>query len=117
VFTIELPTEKSSDHAGNGNGKQLVTDDLRPNLKRLVKSLETKYFNDYEHAKQTQTHAFIENFGKELELLGTTMGSDYLSDYGRKIALSAQRNDLEASMLLLDLYPNIVEDIKSLLTE
>jgi PAS domain S-box-containing protein len=116
-FTYDPRSEFVTAVIPEGDEKMVLTDELRTNLKRLIKSLETKYTFDYEQTKLSPSFEQIENFGRELELLGLTMGSDYLSEYGKNMSLSAERQDIDASVLFLDLFPNIVEDIKALQTD
>ncbi|MFT3739962.1 MAG: PAS domain S-box protein [Breznakibacter sp.] len=92
----------------------VMNEELKQNLNKLIRSLETKYLSDYYQAVEAPNVEHIEVLGKELELAGQTSGCEYLAKFGKKLAHLTEIENLAEALTLLAEFPSIIDELKEL---
>jgi two-component system sensor histidine kinase EvgS len=80
----------------------------------LIASLESGFMQKYEAYTKRQPIAEIKAFGNELQELGTSHNSRLLIQYGEEMVNAADNFNIERILVLINRFPELVRQIKSL---
>ncbi len=91
-----------------------LSEEQKKQLPVLIQSLENELFSSYKEVLQEKMIDKIENFGKQLTLLGKKYSINAIVDYGDKIVSCADNFDIEKLSEILNDFPKVIEEIKLL---
>jgi PAS domain S-box-containing protein len=90
-----------------------MTKQEKQNCRELIRTLENEFMPVYHETMAKQVISQIELFGKNLELLGETSGTELIADYGRDICSYAVNFDIEELIIKLRSFPEIIDILKN----
>ncbi len=85
------------------------------NVSFLLKLLENELANHWKDMCEVLMIDTIEKFGQRMEKLGRTHNYSVLSEYGTRLLYQAGMIDIEGMIATLNQFPEIVEQLRSLL--
>ena len=112
-----LPSAKvelSAKSDGTTGQTPQVPDKIIHNLDKIITILETQFLPIHESAVQQQLTEQIDLFAKGLISFGEFYELSIISEYGRKISQHVDNFEMDKLMITLDLFPELIEKIKSL---
>jgi hypothetical protein len=78
----------------------------------LLESLETNFMEIWKTFSERQPIGEIEEFGKNLVVLGNNHNATFISDYGNDMIGAASSFNIKAVLKLIKNYPVIIKELK-----
>ncbi len=92
-----------------------LTEAQKKRLPELIQTLENEFIPVYNKVVKTQMIDHIEKFGNDLVLLAEKYNFKIILDYGNKISKLADNFEIDKLVKLLNRFPEIIEQHKSLI--
>ena len=94
-----------------------LSEEQQSQLPTLVQLLQTKFIPEYKQVLKKQVIDEIENFGRDLIIVGLANSANFLVEFGEEICMFSDNFEIDELMKKLKSFPKLVSSLKRLTTE